>query len=208
MTALPARQLETGAGRNGTMLGFWGYIKEFLGGIFRRPESGLMGHYDTIIDELGERIKTEREEFTKRLESCENRCIKCEQDHGKTQLEMISLRNLVERIEQQGLVAQITANELGIITEWNPAATTLFHYAREEALGQNISIITPHEYRQRHLKAFRVLASKGGEPRSEPLLAHAMTRNGNRIPVSIQLNGWEIDGKWHYGAAISRRVEG
>lgn len=187
------------------MTGLWDWLKALLLALFgRRTETALLDHYDHIIEDL-----------TLRLELCEERCSQCEKNHdasqealGKTQIEMLALRNLVERIEQQGLVAQITCDQRGVITEWNPAATTLFQFTREESLGKDISTLTPHRYKRLHLLAFRKLTESKAEPRKEPLKVHAVTRNGLEVPVLVELNAWEIDGNWFYGASISRRAEG
>src|SRR5262249_58180091 len=46
--------------------------------------------------------------------------------------------------------AIIVIDERGIMESYSPAAERLFGYAADEALGQNVNILMPSPYRERH----------------------------------------------------------
>ncbi|NQX00493.1 PAS domain S-box protein [bacterium] len=55
------------------------------------------------------------------------------------------------------------------VTQWNPAARTIFGYTREEALGQPASFIVPPEYRHQMDQVGQALLQRsGGERSSNP----------------------------------------
>jgi PAS domain S-box-containing protein len=68
----------------------------------------------------------------------------------------------------------------GCIRSWNAAATALFGYTAEEALGQAIAIIMPDDRRD----AGHIAPAASAEPLSE-VLTERRTRDGRRVPVSI-----------------------
>lgn len=48
----------------------------------------------------------------------------------------------------------VVSDETGTITLWNPAATYLFGFSEEEALGKNLDLITPERFRHRHWEGY------------------------------------------------------
>jgi diguanylate cyclase (GGDEF)-like protein/PAS domain S-box-containing protein len=84
--------------------------------------------------------------------------------------------------------AVIMVDGRALICYVNPAVRTMLGYAPEELLGQPLSLLVPHEVRQRHqvmVERFRV----SGPPTlmgSRPVL-HAVHRSGRLVPLSISL---------------------
>ena len=64
------------------------------------------------------------------------------------QLERSHERN--EQILEQAVDSVVTINADKIVTFYNKAAETMFGYAREEVLGQNVKMIVPMEHRGNH----------------------------------------------------------
>ena len=58
----------------------------------------------------------------------------------------IDFRQLVNAVGD----AVIAADASGAIIFWNPAATRLFGYTQEEAMGQSLDLITPQRHQKRH----------------------------------------------------------
>ena len=50
---------------------------------------------------------------------------------------------LAERVLESTADALIYADRSGTIARWNPAATALFGYSVDEALGQSLDLIIP-----------------------------------------------------------------
>ena len=64
------------------------------------------------------------------------------------------------------------------VTNWNPAAQTIFGYDREEALGQHATFIVPESYRQQVNGVWEALIKKVGGERSTNSNLH---KNGTQI---------------------------
>ena len=58
----------------------------------------------------------------------------------------IDLTQLVDAVGD----AVIAADANGAIIFWNPAATRLFGYSQDEAMGQSLDLITPQRHQKRH----------------------------------------------------------
>lgn len=99
--------------------------------------------------------------------------------------------------------ATVTADESGIIVEWDWAAQDMFHYTREEAIGKPVTILTPPEFVQAHEDGFweAVKSRKLPEP-GRTIEGVAMNKKGIRLAVTIRLSGWDAGGKLYYRAII------
>jgi PAS domain S-box-containing protein len=87
----------------------------------------------------------------------------------------------------------------GRISYWNPAATHILGYAREEAMGRNLhELITPERYMEAHRNAFPEFVRTGrGAAIGKTLELQARCRDGREIPVAVSLSAVQIDGCWH-----------
>jgi len=87
----------------------------------------------------------------------------------------------------------------GRISYWNPAATHILGYAREEAMGRNLhELIAPERYMEAHRNAFPEFVRTGrGAAVGKTLELHARCRDGREIPVSLSLSAVQIGGCWH-----------
>lgn len=141
------------------------------------------------------------------LEASEKECreenVKLRQDIGKLSAEL----KLIQVISS---TANIQCDSAGIITHWNEAASFLFGWSREEAVGRPFTMIIPRRWREQASQAFTIAVAEHRAPTSETVLrlreSHAQTSEGREIPVSIFLEGWTSQsGEWFYGAEIRRR---
>jgi two-component system sensor histidine kinase/response regulator len=87
----------------------------------------------------------------------------------------------------------------GLITFWNPAATSIFGYSREEALGRNLhDFLAPKRYLEAHRKAFPEFVRTGrGNAVGKTIELAGRRKDGQEIPLSCSLSAISLDGQWH-----------
>ena len=73
----------------------------------------------------------------------------------------------------------------GVITTWNPAATRLYGYTAEEAVGKPITLIVPPDHREELTAVFESL--RRGE-HIEHYETTRMRKDGTRVDVSISIS--------------------
>ncbi|MDD5250989.1 MAG: PAS domain S-box protein [Rhodocyclaceae bacterium] len=97
--------------------------------------------------------------------------------------------------------------ESGAITAWNPAATMMFGYTREEVLGRNVhDFLLPPRFRAAANAGMAHFASHGEGPvvgKTQELIA--MHRDGTEFPVELSISAVQIHGKWH-ATGIARDI--
>ena len=95
--------------------------------------------------------------------------------------------------------ALIMMNPQGNITFWNPAATRIFGYAAEEALGKNLhALLAPQRYHAAHRNAFACFLETGsGDAVDKTLELEAVCQDGHEISVDLSLSAIELQGGWH-----------
>jgi PAS domain S-box-containing protein len=81
--------------------------------------------------------------------------------------------------------AIISINRRGIISDWNSAAELIYGYTEEEAVGQNIDLVTPPELRGQ--EARMPTRIEAGEPSEHYETTH-VTKGGNKIAVSLTIS--------------------
>jgi PAS domain S-box-containing protein len=83
----------------------------------------------------------------------------------------------------------ISMDHRGMVTELNPAAETIFGYARAEAVGSPLAeLIIPPSLRERHLRAFsRYLASGEGPLMGKRVELTGMRKGGAQFPVEVSI---------------------
>ena len=64
--------------------------------------------------------------------------------------ELSEARNKTEAILEASTNGIITIDEKGIIETFNPAAEHIFGYSKDEVIGQNVKILMPLEYSEKH----------------------------------------------------------
>ncbi|GAB4331289.1 MAG: PAS domain S-box protein [Dehalococcoidia bacterium] len=92
----------------------------------------------------------------------------------------------VARLFDQAPDGIIFADVEGTIRAWNAAAERIFGFAPGDAIGQNLDIIIPEAFRERHWAGFeRALAEKRTKYEGQALPTRATTASGDTIYVEL-----------------------
>lgn len=124
------------------------------------------------------------------------------------------LHELAPRIiEESTLDAVIYADRSGAIRLWNDAATELFGYSAEEAVGQSLDLIVPEKHRKAHWTGWdRVMETGRTKYGKDPLSAPGMTKHGKRVSLEFSIvmlkdTGGKVEGVAAIMRDVSKRWE-
>lgn len=93
---------------------------------------------------------------------------------------------LGELILEQTADAVIYANCDGLIERWNAAATAIFGYSAEEALGRSLDLIIPERLRAAHWRGFdAAMSSRKTRLHGRPTLTRAEHKSGSKLYVEM-----------------------
>ncbi|MBF0292719.1 MAG: PAS domain S-box protein [Nitrospinae bacterium] len=91
----------------------------------------------------------------------------------------------------------------GSIIFWNAAAERIFGYSRDEAIGKNIAIIVPPQYRDEHMAGMLKFRKTGEGPMLGKIIEMtALKKDGAEFPVELMVSGFMVNEKWHATAII------
>ena len=112
-----------------------------------------------------------------------------------------TLRESEERFRQISLSAQdaiLMMDNDGLIAFWNPAASRMFGYTAQEAMGQDMhSLIAPQRYHEASRKGFGRFRQTGEGPLIGGMLEiNAKRRDGSEFPVELSISAIGLDKKW------------
>jgi PAS domain S-box-containing protein len=93
--------------------------------------------------------------------------------------------SLLAAIVESCLDPIISKDLNGIITSWNPAATRLFGYSPEEAIGQSILILIPNELRYTEREILRRIREGRRIERYETV---RVTKSGERVDLMLSIS--------------------
>lgn len=97
----------------------------------------------------------------------------------------------LSNITETAIDAIISIDITSTILSWNPAATKLFGYTREEAVGQSIGIIIPESLREGHFNGVaRISAGGASKIVGQTVEIEGLHKSGKVIPVSLSLSTW------------------
>ncbi|WP_153145943.1 PAS domain S-box protein [Dechloromonas sp. H13] len=93
---------------------------------------------------------------------------------------------LGDLILEQTADAVIYANRQGLIERWNAAATALFGYSFDEALGQSLDLIIPERLRAAHWRGFDAAMETGATRlHGHPTVTRAEHKSGRKLYVEM-----------------------
>lgn len=120
------------------------------------------------------------------------------------------LRESEEKFRAISTAAQdaiIVLDDRGSIVFWNEAATRIFGFSEQEALGQNAHVfLAPARYRHSYTAAWRRFAKDGHSTAIGTVLElEAERKDGTELPVEISVASAQIKGHWH-AAGIVRDI--
>ena len=97
-----------------------------------------------------------------------------------------TVAQLGDLIVEQTADAIIYSDRDGVIERWNAAATAMFGYSADEALGQSLDIIIPERLRAAHWRGFdAAMASGKTRLHGRPTLTKAEHKTGNKMYVEM-----------------------
>lgn len=121
----------------------------------------------------------------------------------------MSHKELAEFIIEQTSDALIYADNHGNIQRWNDAASQLFGFSKDEALGQSLDIIIPERARKAHWHGFNIAIQNGNLRLSgKPTLTKALHKDIDKrlyVEMSFSLIK-DNDGHVQGSVAIARDV--
>jgi len=119
-----------------------------------------------------------------------------------TLVKLISPMDREEFAEASGL-GIVTANAIGCITSWNPAAEKMFGITRDDALGQSMEIIIPQRFRDAHRAGItRVAAGSSSALLGQTVEVIAIKADGTEFPIALSLAAWTSESGIKFGAHI------
>ncbi|MBN9001408.1 MAG: PAS domain S-box protein [Rhizobiales bacterium] len=85
--------------------------------------------------------------------------------------------------------AIIATDRDGMVTFWNPGATRIFGFTRDEAMGQSLDIIIPENLRARHWDGYRRTMATGESRYGEAdlLAVPGLRKDGSRVSVEFTI---------------------
>lgn len=97
----------------------------------------------------------------------------------------------------------IVIDEKGIIKSVNPATLSIFGYAEEELLGQNVKMLMPMRYASEHdgyISAYK----ETGQAKIIGIgrKVSGRRKNGSEFPLHLAVNQFEAGGVRHYGGIV------
>jgi PAS domain S-box-containing protein len=93
---------------------------------------------------------------------------------------------LARLIVDQSPDAVVFAGPDGVIQVWNQAAAAMFGFSAADAIGKNLDIIIPEQFREQHWTGFdRALAAGDTKYRGQSLPTKALKASGDTFYVEL-----------------------
>jgi PAS domain S-box-containing protein len=105
-------------------------------------------------------------------------------------------------VVQSAADAIILADEEGTILHWNAAASSMFQYSNEEALGQSLMLIIPERHREAHRRGLLRASSGTFRVVGQPVELHGWKKDGTEFPIELSLGTWQMKGTRFYSGVI------
>lgn len=113
---------------------------------------------------------------------------------------------LAARLVAQAPDAVIFADGDGVIRLWNDAATALFGFSAEEALGERLDLIVPERFRDAHWAGYhRAMGEGDTKYRGQALPTRSTKKDGTAIYIELSFAIIHGDGDTVIGALAHAR---
>lgn len=100
----------------------------------------------------------------------------------------------------------IISDREGRIVDWNPGATDIFGYERDDILGRSVEMLMPDRHSEAHRKGMERLRSGArGRMLGRTMELEGVRKGGDEFPLELSLSSWTAGGE-RYFAAIVRDV--
>jgi PAS domain S-box-containing protein len=105
--------------------------------------------------------------------------------------------------------AFISMDSKGLITEWNPEASSMFGWPRLEAIGSKVGeLIIPLSFRERHREGLRHFLTTGEGPLlNKRTSIVALHKDGHEFPVEISISPVQVGSKYIFNAFLRDLTE-
>ena len=112
-------------------------------------------------------------------------------------------REVITQTLEQSIDAVVTINEQNKVTFFNTAAEKLWGYERDEVIGNNVSMLVPHELQGKH-DGFVNANRQTGKDKivGTSLELHIERKDGSKIWGSLSLSKIRIGSDIHYAAFV------
>jgi len=108
-----------------------------------------------------------------------------------------------QSVMESAIDAIISGDVSGNIRAWNSAATALFQYTKEEAIGEPIELIIPERFRQSHREGMHRVSSGGpSHVIGKTVELAALRKDGTEFPVELSLATWFLDDERYFTGII------
>ena len=88
--------------------------------------------------------------------------------------------------------AIISIDSAGLVVSWNPAAEALFGYTQAEIFGQDVTVLMPERFRQRHKDGIEKRVTDRLSPlKGKPVEVYGLHRSGSEFALEITMSSWE-----------------
>lgn len=179
----------------GSLLGGGG-----VGGFILARKKQVTDTQATLIDRLEKRLAS--------VEASEQQCqqdrLDLQSKYDRQGMELEALTAVVTRLEMSQLHATVIADSEGKIIHWSPAACKLFGYAKEEAVGQRVTFLTPPKYMRQHVAGFMRALSERKLIDGRVIQAEVRTKDDKQISCMVTYHTWVEGDKWMASAEFRR----
>ena len=120
-------------------------------------------------------------------------------ENNKAILALMESESKLHTITTAAGDAIVMMDNQGLISFWNPAATLIFGYTEQEAIGKALhTLITPPEFYQQFADNFPKFQVTGqGNAIGQTQELEAMRKDGSRLYISLNLSAVKIKSQWH-----------
>jgi diguanylate cyclase (GGDEF)-like protein/PAS domain S-box-containing protein len=128
-------------------------------------------------------------------------------DRKRMEDELRTSESRFRAVSETAQDAIIMIDAAGKVGYWNPAATRILGYAREEMMGRDVhALLTPSRYRGRADEGMKGFAATGrGGAIGKTLELAAVRKDGVEIPVELSVASMRLGEEWH-AVAILRDI--
>lgn len=126
----------------------------------------------------------------------------------RSHFSQLNYLNILNSVLESAVDGILVIDAAGIIQMVNPAVTTLFDYAPDEMVGQNISMLMPTPYRENHDGYLHNYLSTGvkkiiGIGR----IVEGLRKNGTQFPLRLAVSEIVLDGKRYFTGIVQDLTE-
>jgi len=102
-------------------------------------------------------------------------------------------REKFRKISESAQDAVVTADDAGIIVDWNAAAERMFGHTRNEIIGQPLTVMMPERFQHPHREGLARVAA-GGAPHviGKAVELAGLRKDGSEFPLELSLAHWQV----------------